>query len=64
MFKNGLFIISMGLIAFIYSANPITGVYQWANLLLAFFLIALGTGVAIKGHRKNQEKEGKEHGNR
>lgn len=56
MFKNGLFIISIGLIAFIYSVNPITGVYQWANLLFAIFLIGIGLGVTIKGHQRNKER--------
>lgn len=63
MFKNGLFIISIGLLTFIYSINTITGVYQWGNVVIAVFLISIGLIFTIKGHRRNKETEVKKDGN-
>lgn len=58
MFKNGLFIISLGFLFFVYSANAVTGSYNWPNIITSVALIVLGTVLAIKGRAK--EKKAKE----
>lgn len=61
MTKNGLFIVSIGLILFVYNANAQTGEYNMLNLLSAGILIVAGSIVTYMGIKKekkiNKEKE-------
>lgn len=57
MLKNGLFIVSLGLIAFVYSVDAVAGTYNWANLVTAVFLMAVGGVVAFKGYARNKRKD-------
>ncbi|MDH6364465.1 cbb3-type cytochrome oxidase subunit 3 [Enterococcus sp. PF1-24] len=57
MVKNGLFIMSIGFLLFVYSANAATGEYNWINLLSAVFLIAIGFFVYRRGAKKEKENK-------
>ncbi|KAF1303476.1 hypothetical protein IV487_09325 [Enterococcus saccharolyticus] len=66
MLKNGLFLISVGMIFFLYSANAQTGTYNWPNLIVAIFIIVIGVICFIVGNKREKIKkaEDKKHGNR
>jgi uncharacterized membrane protein YdjX (TVP38/TMEM64 family) len=65
MLKNGLFLISIGMICFIYSVNAQTGTYNWPNLIVSIFFIILGISLFIKGNKKEKKRvEEENRGNR
>lgn len=51
MAKNGLFLISIGLILIMLSANANTGVYDGLSLVTAAFLIIVGIALML-WHKK------------
>lgn len=56
MSKNGLFLISIGLILIMLSANAKTGVYDGLSLITAAFLILSGSGLLFRARKKEQTK--------
>lgn len=63
MFKNGLFLMSLGFLLFVYSANAVAGTYNWPNLIFSLLMITLGGVVAYLGHKRDKRKE-QEHGSK
>lgn len=57
MAKNGLFLISIGLILIMLSANAKTGVYDGLSLVTAAFLILSGISLMLWAkHRKKTDQ--------
>ena len=52
MAKNGLFLISIGLILIMLSANANTGVYDGLSLVTAAFLIIVGIALMLWHKRR------------
>ena len=52
MEKNGLLLISIGLIVFVLSANARLGTYDFLSMITAFSLMAAGGIVFRKGKKK------------
>ena len=52
MEKNGLFLISIGLIVFMLSSNAKTGVYDFLSIITSVFLIIAGAGLFFWSRRK------------
>lgn len=48
---------SLGFLLFVYSANAVSGTYNWPNLIFSVLLIALGGVVSYIGHKRDKEKE-------
>lgn len=59
MSKNGLCLISLGLILVMLSANAKTGVYDGLSLVTAAFLILSGGGLMLWAKRRNNEPSSK-----
>lgn len=60
MAKNGLFLISIGLILIMLSANAKTGVYDGFSLVTAAFLVLSGIGLMFWAKRRNNTPEQKD----
>lgn len=56
MTKNGLFLISIGLLIFMYSANQNTQQYDILSMVTAIFLVALGSFLVFKDRKKNKQQ--------
>ncbi len=54
MAKNGLFLISIGLILIMLSANANTGVYDGLSLVTAAFLIIVGIALMLWHKRRTK----------
>ncbi|MFW3537878.1 DUF3188 domain-containing protein [Vagococcus fluvialis] len=52
MEKNGLLLVSIGLIVFVLSANARLGTYDFLSMITAFSLMAAGGFIYRKGKRK------------
>lgn len=57
MFKNGLCVLSIGLMIFIYSVNANTGSYNWLNLITSVSIIFLGGILTWKGYTRDKAKK-------
>lgn len=67
MLKNGLFLMSIGLLIFVYSANAKTGVYDFLSIITAASFFGAGLFFFLKGRKREkqeQQTEVKENGNR
>lgn len=62
MIKNGLFLCSIGLIVFVYSANMNTGKYDFLSMATAIFLMAVGGYFFFKGRKKDQLEKKQKNG--
>lgn len=60
MSKNGLFLISIGLIIFLLSSNAVTGQYDLLSIVTAVTFIIFGTVFILK---KNKKKDNGDHEN-
>ncbi len=56
MTKNGLFLMSIGMLIFLYSVNQNTLQYNFFTLILAILLVGLGTFFVFKDRQKNKQK--------
>lgn len=64
MGKWGLFLLSIGCLLLLFSANAKTGKYDILNLTTALFLIIVGTIIVFKEKKRNKtEKIGESDGN-
>lgn len=63
MFKNGLFLISIGSILFLYSANAQSGEYYWVNLITSIIIMAVGGLIASIGHKRQKKNKEAQDGN-
>ncbi|OTN76993.1 hypothetical protein A5886_002073 [Enterococcus sp. 8G7_MSG3316] len=63
MFKNGLFLISIGSILFLYSANAQSGEYHWVNLITSIIIMAVGGLIASIGHKRQKKNKEAQDGN-
>lgn len=63
MFKNGLFLISIGSILFLYSANAQSGEYHWVNLITSIIFMAVGGLIASIGHKRQKKNKEAQDGN-
>ena len=52
MEKNGLLLVSIGLIVFVLSANARLGTYDFLSMITAFSLMAAGGFINRKGKKK------------
>lgn len=52
MEKNGLLLVSIGLIIFVVSANAVQGTYDILSMITAFSFIVVGGFVFRKGKKK------------
>lgn len=50
--KRGLFLLSIGLLLFLFSANAKTGEYDILNLTTSLVLIIVGTIMAARGKKR------------
>ncbi len=57
MAKSGLFLISIGCLLLLFSANAKTGQYNILNLTTALFLIIVGTFLVYKEKKKNKKNK-------
>ncbi|MGC6767170.1 hypothetical protein ACYSNR_04675 [Enterococcus sp. LJL128] len=69
MTKNGLFVISIGLLMFVYSANAQTGEYNIVNIFSSLVVMGIGLFFFLKGRKrdkqnKDKDNEVKKNGNR
>lgn len=67
MIKNGLFLMSVGLIIFLYSANAKTGAYDFLSIITASSFFAAGLFFFLKGRKREKQEqhtEVKKNGNR
>ena len=62
MTKNGLFLISIGLIMFMFCVNRVTYAYDLLLMVTAITFIVSGSLFAIKGSRKDKQLKKKEEG--
>lgn len=62
MIKNGLFLCSIGFLAFLYSVNTQTGQYNFLNMAISILLIGAGGYLFWQGHKKEQENKKKNGG--
>ena len=63
MLKNGLFLMSIGSIVFLYSANAKTGEYDFLSIITAASIFSAGLFFFLKGRKKErlnneQKKDG------
>lgn len=63
MFKNGLFLISIGSILFLYSANAQSGEYHWVNLITSIIIMAVGGLIASIAHKRQKKNKEAQDGN-
>ncbi len=56
--RNGLFLISIGLLVLMYSLNQNTLSYDYLSLVTAFFLLITGGVLAFKAHKKEKLRKG------
>lgn len=56
MLKNGLCIVSIGMIFFLYSVNAMTGSVHWANLITSVTVILAGALIAWRGYVRDKKK--------
>lgn len=54
MTKNGLFLVSIGLVLVMLSANAKTGTYDGLSLVTAAFLILSGVGLMLWAKRRRK----------
>lgn len=52
MEKNGLLLVSIGLIIFVISANAQTGTYDFLSMITAVSLMVVGIIISRKGKKK------------
>ncbi|MGX7030488.1 DUF3188 domain-containing protein [Vagococcus zengguangii] len=64
MMKNGLALISLGCLLFMFSVNPKTLKYDFLLMATAVSLIVLGAVLAYKGNKNAKKAEVKQHENR
>ncbi|MGG0716091.1 DUF3188 domain-containing protein [Robertmurraya massiliosenegalensis] len=57
MDKRGLFLLSIGLLLFLFSTNAKTGEYEIFNLTTALVLIIVGTIFAVKSKKRNKTQK-------
>ncbi|WP_019156151.1 DUF3188 domain-containing protein [Robertmurraya massiliosenegalensis] len=57
MDKGGLFLLSIGLLLLLFSANAKTGEYEIFNLTTALVLIIVGAIFAVKGKKRNKSQK-------
>lgn len=57
MLKNGLFLMSLGFVFFMFSMNTVTGEYQWGGFVFAIILIATGGLLFNKGRINDKKKK-------
>ncbi|MGC6767164.1 hypothetical protein [Enterococcus sp. LJL51] len=57
MTKNGLFIISIGLLMFVYSANAQTGSYNFANIITSLVVMAAGLFFFVTGRKREKQNK-------
>ncbi|WP_314068241.1 LPXTG cell wall anchor domain-containing protein [uncultured Vagococcus sp.] len=57
MTKNGLFLVSIGLILVMLSANAKTGTYDGLSLVTAAFLILSGVGLMLWAKRRRKTND-------
>lgn len=60
--KNGLFLISIGLLIFMYAANQNSLNYDFLSLTTAVFLMVTGGIIAYKANKKEKAAKRKEEG--
>ncbi|MDY0404843.1 DUF3188 domain-containing protein [Virgibacillus sp. 179-BFC.A HS] len=54
MAKGGLFLLSIGCLLLLFSANAKTGKYDILNMTTALFLIIIGVFIVFRAKRKNK----------
>lgn len=59
MMKNGLFLISIGLIIFILSANAKTGQYDFLSIITAVSFMVAGGFFFFKGKKREEQTKKK-----
>ncbi|WP_071131793.1 hypothetical protein [Enterococcus timonensis] len=57
MIKNGLFIVSLGLLMFMFSANQATRNYNIVGMLASFGMIILGTVMLVRGNQQAKKEK-------
>lgn len=57
MAKGGLFLLSIGCLLLLFSANAKTGKYDILNMTTALFLIIVGTIIVFKEKKEKNKKE-------
>ncbi|WP_096911852.1 DUF3188 domain-containing protein [Neobacillus jeddahensis] len=57
MAKWGLFIVSIGCLLLLFSANAKTGKYDILNLTTALFLLIVGAFILVKEKRRNKTEK-------
>ncbi|WML38235.1 DUF3188 domain-containing protein [Neobacillus sp. OS1-2] len=57
MGKWGLFLLSIGCLLLLFSANAKTGQYDILNLTTALFLLIVGTIILIKEKKRNKTEK-------
>ena len=62
MMKNGIFLCSIGLLVFVYSANMSTGKYDFSSMATAISLIAAGLFFYFRGKKKEKSKDDQTNG--
>ncbi|GGB43255.1 DUF3188 domain-containing protein [Virgibacillus dakarensis] len=60
MAKGGLFLLSIGCLLLLFSANAKTGKYDILNMTTALFLIIVGTIIVFKEKKEKKKKNKKE----
>jgi hypothetical protein len=55
--KRGLFLLSIGCLLFLFSANAKTGEYEIFNLTTALVLVIVGAIMAVKGKKRNNTQK-------
>lgn len=57
MGKRGLFLLSIGCLLLLFSANAQTGKYDILNLTTALFLIIVSTFILIRAKKRNKTEK-------
>lgn len=57
MAKGGLFLLSIGCLLLLFSANAKTGNYDILNMTTAFFFIIVGSIIVFKEKKKNKNEK-------
>ncbi|GIN62055.1 hypothetical protein J27TS8_20480 [Robertmurraya siralis] len=55
--KRGLFLLSIGCLLFLFSANAKTGEYEIFNLTTALVLVIVGAIMALQGKKRNNTQK-------
>lgn len=57
MSKNGLALMSIGLLIFVYATNQNTGIYDFLSMTTAIFFFGLGVYLFVKASRREKARK-------